>query len=178
MKRIAGVKPARLSRAGLQHHQTSHRPAVEHGFRYDSSLMADDIPYLMQTDKGELYEMPVHWGTDDWPPFAHYDEIGYMMPVKAPSDGIARRSGKSSRRNLRSRRLLHADRAPVPDRAAGPLAAGGASGSRTTLKTRERLVHPLGSHRRSHGRRLRKRRVNGHRAPNTCRTTTAPEVRG
>ena len=32
--------------------------------------------------------MPVHWGTDDWPPFAHYDEIGYMMPVRAPSDGL------------------------------------------------------------------------------------------
>ena len=32
--------------------------------------------------------MPVHWGTDDWPPFAHYDEIGYMMPVKAPSEGL------------------------------------------------------------------------------------------
>jgi hypothetical protein len=32
--------------------------------------------------------MPVHWGTDDWPPFAHYDEIGYMMPVRAPSKGL------------------------------------------------------------------------------------------
>ena len=32
--------------------------------------------------------MPVHWGTDDWPPFAHYDEIGYMMPVRGPSAGL------------------------------------------------------------------------------------------
>lgn len=62
---------------------------VQHGFRYDSSLMADDIPYKMQTDAGALYEMPVHWGTDDWPPFAHYDEIGYMMPVRGPSAGLA-----------------------------------------------------------------------------------------
>ncbi|MDD9908584.1 MAG: polysaccharide deacetylase [Ahrensia sp.] len=62
---------------------------IEYGFDYDSSLMADDIPYRMQTDAGELYEMPVHWGTDDWPPFAHYDEIGYMMPVRAPSAGLA-----------------------------------------------------------------------------------------
>lgn len=61
---------------------------VEHGFRYDSSLMADDIPYRMETPQGALWEMPVHWGTDDWPPFAHYDEIGYMMPVRAPSDGL------------------------------------------------------------------------------------------
>ena len=62
---------------------------VKHQFRYDSSLMADDIPYAMQTDAGHLYEMPVHWGTDDWPPFAHYDEIGYLMPVRGPSAGLS-----------------------------------------------------------------------------------------
>jgi len=62
---------------------------IEHGFRYDSSMMADDIPYSLETAHGKLWEMPVHWGTDDWPPFAHYAEIGYMMPVKAPSTGLA-----------------------------------------------------------------------------------------
>ena len=61
---------------------------VEHGFRYESSMMADDIPYQVETAKGSFWEMPVHWGTDDWPPFAHYAEIGYMMPVKAPSVGL------------------------------------------------------------------------------------------
>lgn len=61
---------------------------VEHNFLYDSSLMADDIPYRMRTAAGELWEAPVHWGTDDWPPFAHYAEIDYMMPVKAPSEGL------------------------------------------------------------------------------------------
>ena len=50
--------------------------------------MADDIPYEIKTPKGNLYEIPVHWGTDDWPPFAHYEEIGYMMPVQAPSKGL------------------------------------------------------------------------------------------
>ena len=62
---------------------------VENGFRYDSSLMGDDIPYGLKTSQGALYEMPVHWGTDDWPPFAHYDEIGYLMPVRGPSAGLA-----------------------------------------------------------------------------------------
>jgi hypothetical protein len=35
-------------------------PLVEHDFRYDSSMMADDVPYRIQTNKGQLYEMPVH----------------------------------------------------------------------------------------------------------------------
>ena len=62
---------------------------VRHGLRYDSSLMADDIPYRLATAEGALWEMPVHWGTDDWPPFAHFAEIGYMMPVRGPSAGLA-----------------------------------------------------------------------------------------
>jgi len=62
---------------------------VEYDFNYDSSMMADDIPYVLKTNAGELIEIPVHWGTDDWPPFAHYDEIGYMMPVRSPSAGLA-----------------------------------------------------------------------------------------
>jgi peptidoglycan-N-acetylglucosamine deacetylase len=62
---------------------------VENKFTYDSSMMADDIPYLLTTEKGEIFEVPPHWGTDDWPPFAHFDEIGYLMQVRAPSEGLS-----------------------------------------------------------------------------------------
>ena len=62
---------------------------IENNFRYDSSMMGDDIPYRLKTDKGNLWEIPVHWGCDDWPPFAHYEEIGYMMPVKAPTAALS-----------------------------------------------------------------------------------------
>jgi hypothetical protein len=61
---------------------------IEQGFLYDSSLMADEMPYLLKAPEGELIELPPHWGNDDWPPFAHFEEIGYLMPVRAPSDGI------------------------------------------------------------------------------------------
>ena len=61
---------------------------IAHDFLYDSSMMADDLPYLVETSGGSLIELPPHWGTDDWPPFAHFGEIDYLMPVRAPSDGI------------------------------------------------------------------------------------------
>lgn len=65
------------------------RRLIEEGFLYDSSLMADEIPYLLRTGGGNsLVELPPHWGNDDWPPFAHFEEIGYLMPVRAPSDGL------------------------------------------------------------------------------------------
>ena len=61
---------------------------IAEGFLYESSLMADEMPYLMKTPAGDLVELPPHWGCDDWPPFAHFEEIGYLMPVRAPSDGL------------------------------------------------------------------------------------------
>ncbi|MTJ05872.1 MAG: polysaccharide deacetylase [Sediminimonas qiaohouensis] len=61
---------------------------IAHDFLYDSSMMADDLPYLVETSGGSLIELPPHWGTDDWPPFAHFSEIDYLMPVRAPSNGI------------------------------------------------------------------------------------------
>lgn len=61
---------------------------IEHGFSYESSMMADDVPYMLKTSTGELVELPVHWGNDDWPPFAHFSEIGYTNPVAGPSQGL------------------------------------------------------------------------------------------
>lgn len=87
-RRMTGKTP-RGYRAPLYNaNQATIDLLIGHGFIYDSSLMADDIPYRMRSNGSTLYEMPPHWGNDDWPSFAHYSEIGYMMPVKAPSEGL------------------------------------------------------------------------------------------
>ena len=88
-KQVAGQLPIGYRAPVYNINQAVIDLLIEHKFQYDSSLMGDDIPYVLETSKGSLVEIPVHWGTDDWPPFAHYDEIGYMMPVKGPSDGLA-----------------------------------------------------------------------------------------
>jgi hypothetical protein len=39
----------------------------KYGFIYDSSMMNDDKPYLMQSGSGAgIYELPVEWFLDDW----------------------------------------------------------------------------------------------------------------
>ncbi|MFE6610455.1 polysaccharide deacetylase [Amycolatopsis sp. NPDC057786] len=43
---------------------------AEHGLSYDSSLMADDRPYLIETAAGRIAELPVHWSLDDWEQYA------------------------------------------------------------------------------------------------------------
>jgi peptidoglycan/xylan/chitin deacetylase (PgdA/CDA1 family) len=42
-----------------------------HSFAYDSSLMDDDRPYLLETSAGTLVELPPHWGLDDWNQYAY-----------------------------------------------------------------------------------------------------------
>jgi len=61
---------------------------IDEGFIYDASLMGDDVPYVLKTDKGELIELPSHWGLDDWPQFVQSMDLDYMMPIKAASLGV------------------------------------------------------------------------------------------
>lgn len=62
---------------------------LEEGFLYDASLMGDDVPYLVANARGDLVELPSHWGMDDWPPYVHMMDIDYMMSIKAPHEAIA-----------------------------------------------------------------------------------------
>ena len=69
----------------------SHRSAdllVARGFRYDASLMGDDQPYLLESAKGRLVELPSHWGLDDWPQYVQSMDLDYMMPIRAPEQGL------------------------------------------------------------------------------------------
>jgi len=61
---------------------------IERGFKYDASLMGDDIPYILRSQEKTLIELPSHWGCDDWPPFAHVPDLDYQMPVRSPSAGL------------------------------------------------------------------------------------------
>lgn len=87
--RMTGRKP-RGSRAPVYNLTPGLvRRLIVEDFLYDSSLMADEMPYLLATGPGTLIELPPHWGNDDWPPVAHFEEIGYLMPVSGPSDGLS-----------------------------------------------------------------------------------------
>lgn len=59
----------------------------EYGMTYDSSLMDDDRPYVIETDRGDLAEVPPSWSLDDWEQYAYLPDpmIGYNIesPAKA-----------------------------------------------------------------------------------------------
>lgn len=89
IERRSGVRPVGYRAPVYQ--ITNELPALllDRGFIYESSMMADDDPYVLDVQGRFLVEIPPHWGVDDWPPFAHYEEIGYMMPVRGASEGLA-----------------------------------------------------------------------------------------
>lgn len=52
---------------------------VEHGFRWDSSCMGDDRPYVESHGGMQILELPVHWSLDDWVYFGFTRDGGGVM---------------------------------------------------------------------------------------------------
>ncbi len=104
---------AALDRAGVQ--PLGHRAALwnaswqtpvlvaEHGLLYDSTLMDDDRPYVLDTGAGEIVELPPHWGLDDWEQYAFLPEPAIGTIIESPEkvlslwrselDGMRRHGG-------------------------------------------------------------------------------------
>jgi peptidoglycan/xylan/chitin deacetylase (PgdA/CDA1 family) len=57
---------------------------AEFGLEYDSSLMDADTPYLLETDGGEIVELPVHWSLDDWEQYAYLPRPPFKSPIESP----------------------------------------------------------------------------------------------
>lgn len=54
------------------------------GFTYDSSLMGDDVPYVMRDTSGSLLELPTSIILDDWPQFAHVWDLATTNQISTP----------------------------------------------------------------------------------------------
>jgi peptidoglycan/xylan/chitin deacetylase (PgdA/CDA1 family) len=57
---------------------------AEYGLAYDSSLMDDDRPYLLETPAGKIVELPVHWSLDDWEQYAYLPRPSFKSAIESP----------------------------------------------------------------------------------------------
>jgi peptidoglycan/xylan/chitin deacetylase (PgdA/CDA1 family) len=61
---------------------------VAQGFDYDSSLMDDDVPYLLAVGTAEpppsLVEIPICWGLDDWEQYGFLPGSSPVLPISSP----------------------------------------------------------------------------------------------
>jgi peptidoglycan-N-acetylglucosamine deacetylase len=65
---------------------TNSTPGIlsEFGFAWDSSLMDDDRPYLLDTGVSVLAELPVHWMLDDWEQYGFLPEPHIGAVIESP----------------------------------------------------------------------------------------------
>lgn len=81
---ITGKRPVGYRAPWYKFSKYSLEILIEEGFTWDCSLMGDDVPHLIQCDKGDLIELPGKMQLDDWPQFVHNADLDYMMPIQSP----------------------------------------------------------------------------------------------
>lgn len=59
-----------------------------HGFRYQSTLMDDDRPYLLRTAHGTIAELPPSWLLDDFPQYAFVPDPPLGSAMVPPSRAV------------------------------------------------------------------------------------------
>ncbi|MGH3289911.1 MAG: polysaccharide deacetylase family protein [Streptosporangiaceae bacterium] len=86
---VAGVRPQGY-RAPMWE-MNFHTPALlaERGFRWDSSLMDSDHPYVLAVDgSSPLVEVPVSWGLDDWEQYAFLPGLIGSGVIESPAKAL------------------------------------------------------------------------------------------
>ena len=89
LDRVAGVRPVGWRAPWWE--TTSRTPAIlaRHGFRYDSSLMDADRPYLLaasaEAGAPTLIEIPIQWALDDWEQYAFLPGLTGSGVIESPA---------------------------------------------------------------------------------------------
>lgn len=88
IKNFTGQRPRGWRAPSYKFSKHSADLLAQEGFLYDSSLMGDDIPYVLSTKEGNVIELPTDWSMDDWPHHTHNTDLGKVMPIKSPNEAM------------------------------------------------------------------------------------------
>ncbi len=84
IERMTGRRPRGYRAPSYRFSRHTLELLVAEGFDYDASLMGDDVPYLLDSGRGTVVELPSHYALDDWPHFMASRDFQYMMSIKSP----------------------------------------------------------------------------------------------
>lgn len=88
LTRISGRRPSGYRSPWYKYSKHTTDVLLDEGFLWDTSLMGDDVPYLItprnRPQGGSLVELPSRWQLDDWPQFVHNHDLDFMMPIASP----------------------------------------------------------------------------------------------
>ena len=89
LERVAGVRPIGWRGPNWEMSEATAGILARHGFRYDSSLMDADRPYLLAagTEAGSptIVELPIHWGLDDWEQYVYLPGLSGSGLIESPA---------------------------------------------------------------------------------------------
>jgi peptidoglycan/xylan/chitin deacetylase (PgdA/CDA1 family) len=99
LRDVAGVRPEGYRAPMWELNYHTPRLLVERGFRYDSSLMDSDYPYVLAVAgtadasggagaAGALVEVPVSWGLDDWEQYAYLPGLTGSGLIESPAKAL------------------------------------------------------------------------------------------
>jgi peptidoglycan-N-acetylglucosamine deacetylase len=88
--RVTGTRPKGIRTPSFRFSRNTLQLLEGEGFDYDSSLMGDDIPYVLkQTSQGGIVELPLlDYSLDDWAHFMYSHDFNYKVSIKSPRDGM------------------------------------------------------------------------------------------
>ena len=97
LDRVAGIRPDGWRAPNWEMSYASPAILLRHGFRYDSSLMDADRPYLLGPTPGlggelaadgrrTLVELPIHWGLDDWEQYVYLPGLSGDGRIATPRE--------------------------------------------------------------------------------------------
>jgi peptidoglycan-N-acetylglucosamine deacetylase len=92
LRDVAGVRPEGYRAPMWEMNFHTPRLLADRGFRYDSSLMDSDHPYVLAVDgsaqAGTLVEVPVSWGLDDWEQYAFLPDLIGSGVIESPAKAL------------------------------------------------------------------------------------------
>lgn len=83
-----GVTPRGHRTALWAPHWSTAALVAEYGLAYQSNLMDDDRPYVLQTDRGRIAELPPHWSLDDYAQYAYMINPDIGHNVESPRKAV------------------------------------------------------------------------------------------
>lgn len=90
LKEITGQAPVGYRSPSWELSERSLDLLAARGFLYDSSLMGDDAPYLLDRGKPRsMVEIPIHWLLDDAPNFVYAPSANRLGPMRNPDEVYA-----------------------------------------------------------------------------------------
>jgi peptidoglycan/xylan/chitin deacetylase (PgdA/CDA1 family) len=85
LEKIVGYKPVGFRAPGADLSPDTYSLLANHGLMYDSTMMNDDIPYIVEIEGKEIVELPMRWMLDDWPYFGFnmYPTLEYQSGISS-----------------------------------------------------------------------------------------------